>query len=202
VSAANGFDYAYREIGEGTVPLVLFQHFRGNLDNWAPALIDALPSARSVATFDNVGVDGSSGAAVNRSQMARDAIAFLDALDLAKAYLLDFSIGSFVAQEIALIRPSIVRRLVLASSAPRGAAGTHGWATDANDAIGAPKTIPDSSTSSIPVHRQVGTLASRPWPACSPGRRTGTSQQLRKLDRPSTTRCAPWASRTTSRCRD
>lgn len=52
--------------------------------------------------------------------MARDAIAFLDALDLAKADLLDFSIGSFVVQEIALIRPSIVRRLVLASSAPRG----------------------------------------------------------------------------------
>jgi pimeloyl-ACP methyl ester carboxylesterase len=135
----------------------------GNLDNWAPALIDALPSARRVATFDNVGVDGSSGATRSTvAQMARDAIAFLDALDLAKADLLDFSIGSFVAQEIALIRPSIVRRLVLASSAPRGAAGMHGWATDANDAIGAPKTIPDSSTSSIPVHRQVGTLASRP----------------------------------------
>jgi hypothetical protein len=29
VSAANGFDYAYREIGEGAVPLVLFQHFLG-----------------------------------------------------------------------------------------------------------------------------------------------------------------------------
>ena len=70
------------------------------------------------------------------AQWARDAIAFLDALDLAKADLLGFSIGSFVAQEIALIRPSIVRRLVLASSAPRGAAGMHGWATDANDAIG------------------------------------------------------------------
>jgi hypothetical protein len=35
--------------------------FPWNLDNWAPALIDALPSARRVVTFDNVGVDGSSG---------------------------------------------------------------------------------------------------------------------------------------------
>jgi pimeloyl-ACP methyl ester carboxylesterase len=59
--------------------------------------------------------------------MARDAIAFLDALDLAKADFLDFSIGNFVTQEIALIRPSIVRRLVLASSAARGAAGMHSW---------------------------------------------------------------------------
>ena len=44
VSAANGIDYAYRDTGggEGAVPLVLLQHFRGNLDNWDPALIDAL----------------------------------------------------------------------------------------------------------------------------------------------------------------
>jgi pimeloyl-ACP methyl ester carboxylesterase len=48
VSAANGIDYAYRDAGEGAVPLVLLQHFRGNLDNWDPALIDALASARRV----------------------------------------------------------------------------------------------------------------------------------------------------------
>jgi pimeloyl-ACP methyl ester carboxylesterase len=54
VSAANGVDYAYRDTGgEGGVPLVLLQHFRGNLDNWDPTLIDALASARRVITFDN-----------------------------------------------------------------------------------------------------------------------------------------------------
>ncbi len=53
--------------------------------------------------------------------MARDAIAFIDALDLALADILGFSLGSFVAQEIALIRPALVRRLVLASAAPQGA---------------------------------------------------------------------------------
>ena len=47
VGAANGFDYAYRDVGSGTVPLVLLQHFRGNLDNWDPALIDALASRSS-----------------------------------------------------------------------------------------------------------------------------------------------------------
>src|SRR6476660_7663065 len=54
VGAAEGFDYAYRDVGSGTVPLVLLQHFRGNLDNWDPALIDALASDRRVVTFDNV----------------------------------------------------------------------------------------------------------------------------------------------------
>jgi hypothetical protein len=42
MSAADGTDYAYRDLGEGAPPLVLLQHFRGNLDNWDPALIDAL----------------------------------------------------------------------------------------------------------------------------------------------------------------
>jgi hypothetical protein len=42
VSAANGIDYAYRQVGEGTPALVLLQHFRRNLDNWDPALVDAL----------------------------------------------------------------------------------------------------------------------------------------------------------------
>ena len=45
VSAANGVGYAYRDTGGGGVPLVLLQHFRGNLDSWDPALIDALAPA-------------------------------------------------------------------------------------------------------------------------------------------------------------
>jgi len=42
VEAANGITFAYRDVGSGEVPLVLFQHVRGNLENWDPALIDAL----------------------------------------------------------------------------------------------------------------------------------------------------------------
>jgi pimeloyl-ACP methyl ester carboxylesterase len=100
VSAANGVDYAYREVGEGTPPLVLLQHFRGNLDNWDPALVDALARDRRVVTFDNAGVGGSTGTTPSTiSQMARDAIAFLDALELGAVDLLGFSIGGFVAQE-------------------------------------------------------------------------------------------------------
>jgi pimeloyl-ACP methyl ester carboxylesterase len=146
VSAANGVDYAYRETGEGPVPLVLLQHFRGNLDNWDPALIDALAAGRRVVTFDNAGVGGSSGTTPTTvAQMARDAISFLDAMGIgqdAGADILGFSIGSFVAQEIALIRPAVVRRLVLASAAPQGAAGMHGWAPEVIGAVGAPQPNP------------------------------------------------------------
>ena len=144
VSAANEIDYAYREIGNGTPPLVLLQHFRGNLDNWDPALIDALAAGRRVVTFDNAGVGGSTGTTPSTvTQMARDAIAFLDAMEFDEVDVLGFSIGSFVAQEIALIRPAVVRRLILASAAPQGAAGMHGWAPEVIGAAGAPAPNPD-----------------------------------------------------------
>src|SRR5580698_9636628 len=145
VSAANGVDYAYREAGDGGVPLVLLQHFRGNLDNWDPALIDALATGRRVVTFDNAGVGGSTGTTPDTIEaMARDAIAFIAAMGYSQVDLLGFSIGSFVAQQAALVRPAIVRRLVLASSAPQGAAGMHGWAPEVIGAIGTPNTSPEA----------------------------------------------------------
>jgi pimeloyl-ACP methyl ester carboxylesterase len=144
LSASNGVDYAYRTTGasEGT-PLVMLQHFRGNLDNRDPALVDALARGRRVITFDNRGVAASSGTTPSTiAQMALDAIDFIDALEVGEVDLLGFSIGSFVAQEIALVRPSIVRNLVLASSAPQGASGMHGWAPEVIDAVGKPETSP------------------------------------------------------------
>ena len=143
VTAANGIDYAYRELGAGDVPLVLLQHFRGNLDNWDPALIDDLAAQRRVVTFDNVGVGATSGTTPNScEQMAHGAIAFIEAMGIETFDLLGFSIGSFVAQEIALIRPDLLRRLVLASSAPQGATGMHGWAPAVIGAVGEPEPNP------------------------------------------------------------
>jgi pimeloyl-ACP methyl ester carboxylesterase len=143
IAAANGIEYAYRDVGEGDVPLVLLQHFRGNLDNWDPVLVDALASSRRVVTFDNTGVGATTGTTPNTiEQMARDAIAFVEAMGFKRIDLLGFSIGSFVAQEIALIRPDVLRRVVLASSAPQGAAGMHGWAPDVIGAVGQPEANP------------------------------------------------------------
>jgi pimeloyl-ACP methyl ester carboxylesterase len=143
VVAANAIEYAYRDAGNSAVPLVLLQHFRGNLDNWDPALIDALAAERRVITFDNVGVAATTGTTPNTVEaMAYGAIAFIEAMNLERIDLLGFSIGSFIAQEIALIRPDLLRRVVLASSAPQGAAGMHGWAPEVIGAVGAPETAP------------------------------------------------------------
>jgi pimeloyl-ACP methyl ester carboxylesterase len=161
VSAAGGVDYAYREAGEGELPLILLQHFRGNLDSWDPALVDDLAAARRVVAFDNAGVGGSSGETPHTmEQMAHDAIAFIAALDLDQVDLLGFSIGSFVAQELALIRPDLVRKAVLASAAPKGADGIHGWAPEVIGAVGKPETSPDEYLgvffTSSPASRKAG----------------------------------------------
>jgi pimeloyl-ACP methyl ester carboxylesterase len=185
VSAANGLDYAYREVGEGTVPLVLLQHFRGNLDNWDPALIDALAATRRVVTFDNAGVGSSTGATPNTvEEMAHDAIAFLAAMEFDHADILGFSIGSFVAQEIALIRPGAVRRLILASSAPQGAAGMHGWAPDVIGAVGVPDVSPagylDVFYARSPASRRAGEQAFQRMSARTAERDKVTTWQTRQ----------------------
>ncbi len=68
------------------------------------------------------------------TQMARDAIVFLEALKLSQVDLLGFSLGGFVAQEIALLRPYLVRRLILAGTGPQGGPVMHGWRKDIADA--------------------------------------------------------------------
>ena len=142
LGASNGVDYAHRVTGPSDAPpLVMLQHFRGNLDNWDPGLIDALAGGHRVITFDNRGVASSSGTTPSTvEQMALDAIDFIDTLGIGEVDVLGFSLGSFVAQEIALVRPSIVRNVVLASSAPRGASGMHGWAPAVIGAVGKPET--------------------------------------------------------------
>lgn len=185
VSATNGIDYAYRELGGGTPPMVLLQHFRGNLDSWDPALISALASARRVVTFDNAGVGASTGMTPSTIEdMAHDAIAFLDAMEFDQVDVLGFSIGSFVAQEIALIRPPVVRRLVLASSAPQGAAGMHGWAPEVIHAVGGPVPNPDGYLSVFftgsPESRQAGNEALGRLTARTEDRDKPTSWQTRQ----------------------
>src|SRR5580692_9659089 len=89
IAAQNGVEYAYRELGEGDVPLVLLQHFRGSLDNWDPALVDELATDRRVVAFDNVGVAGTTGTTPSTvAEMAHGAIAFVESTGFERVDLL------------------------------------------------------------------------------------------------------------------
>jgi pimeloyl-ACP methyl ester carboxylesterase len=114
--------YAYRRFGKGTGrPLLCLQHFTGTLDNWDPAVTDALASGREVILFDNAGVGRSSGQVPSTvAGMATHALAFLDGLGLASCDVLGFSLGGMVAQQMAQDRPPLFRRMILVGTAPRG----------------------------------------------------------------------------------
>ncbi|WP_346051307.1 alpha/beta hydrolase [Amycolatopsis dongchuanensis] len=132
---ADGVTYAYRRFGvPGGTPLLMLQHFRGNLDNWDPALTDALAAHREVILVDYAGVGASTGRPAHTvAETARQIIAFTEALGLSEVDIVGFSLGGFVAQDIALTRPHLVRRLVLAGTGPKGAPGMHGWRQDIAD---------------------------------------------------------------------
>ncbi|RPE47061.1 pimeloyl-ACP methyl ester carboxylesterase [Streptomyces sp. Ag109_O5-1] len=119
---------AYREVGPATAaPLLLLNRFRGTLDHWDPALLDVLAAHRRVIVFDSAGVGYSGGEPADTVRgMTEVAVAFLDALGLQKVDLLGWSMGGFVALDLALERPERVRRLVVAGSGPGGVPGNPG----------------------------------------------------------------------------
>ena len=142
---ANGIRFGYRRFGSaGGVPLVFNQHFTGTMDNWDPAVTNGLAKGREVILFNNAGVSSSSGEVPTTFQeMGANAIVFIKALALKKVDVLGFSIGGFVAQEIALQAPDLVRKLVLVGTGARGGQGMGALTPEAQQIFGATYDPPD-----------------------------------------------------------
>lgn len=117
-----GISFAYRRLGrdEG-VPLVFLNHWGANLDNFDPRIVDGLAADRPVYALDYRGVGNSGGEPpLTVAAMATDMVAVIRALGLAQVDIIGFSLGGFVAQQIALTDPSLVRKLILAGTGPAG----------------------------------------------------------------------------------
>jgi pimeloyl-ACP methyl ester carboxylesterase len=142
---AAGVRFAYRRFGKsGGVPLVFNQHFTGTMDHWDPAVTDGFARDREVILFNNAGVSSSSGEVPTSIEgMAANAVAFIGALGLSKVDVLGFSIGGFVAQEIAGQAPDLVRKLILVGTGPRGGDGMASLTPEAQQIFGATYEEPD-----------------------------------------------------------
>jgi len=142
---ANGVRFAYRRFGKAAgVPLVFNQHFTGTMDHWDPAVTDGFAKDREVILFNNAGVSSSSGEVPSTiEKMGDNAVAFIKALRLRKVDVLGFSIGGFVAQEIALQAPDLVRQLVLVGTGPRGGEGMATLTPEAQEIFGGTYDEPD-----------------------------------------------------------
>jgi pimeloyl-ACP methyl ester carboxylesterase len=116
---------AYRELGpRGGTPLVLLNHWGAVLDNFDPRIVDGLAAAHHVIALDYRGIGLSSGSApLTVGEMARDVQAAIGALGFTKVDLLGFSLGGFVAQDVALNGPSLIRKLILTGTGPAGGTG-------------------------------------------------------------------------------
>jgi pimeloyl-ACP methyl ester carboxylesterase len=119
---ACGSKYAYRSFGQKKgIPIILFQHFTGTMDNWDPDLTNGLAKYFPVILFDNKGIGASGGEAPdNIDAMAKDAISFIKALGYQKVNILGFSMGGFIAQRIVFDEPKLVNKLILAGTSHQG----------------------------------------------------------------------------------
>ena len=120
-----GTKFAYRQLGPATgIPVIMLNHWGAALDNFDPRIVDGLAATRPVIALDYRGVGASGGKApLAVAEMAEDAIAFIRALGFEEVDLLGFSLGGFVAQDIVLKAPGLVRKVILTGTGPAGGEG-------------------------------------------------------------------------------
>ena len=111
---------AYRTFGSGP-PLLLLKRFRGTLDPWDPAFLDALARHRTLYLFDLPGIGYSEGVQPDSMEAGIALVdGFADALGLREFDLLGWSWGGLLAQAYAVDRPGRVGKLVLLATNPPG----------------------------------------------------------------------------------
>jgi pimeloyl-ACP methyl ester carboxylesterase len=116
----DGLQIAHKVIGEGT-PIIFLQRFRGTLNDWDPAFVDAVAKSYRVILFDAPGVGRSNGIVpTSVTKWAEHALQFARALGIQHAIYLGWSMGGAIAQVIVINYPESVDRLVLLATGPSG----------------------------------------------------------------------------------
>jgi len=123
--STDGARFAFRRLGPpGRGPLVLFNYFAANMDDWDPKVTNGLAAEREVILFDYRGVGGSTGVTPSTVEgFTTDCVAFCRALGLSSIDVVGFSLGGMIAQQLAYAHPSLVERLILLGTGPRGGEG-------------------------------------------------------------------------------
>jgi pimeloyl-ACP methyl ester carboxylesterase len=114
-------DIAYRVYGNG-YPLIMIMGFSGTQDIWDPTIIQDLADEYQVITFDNRGMGATTagGKQFTIEQFADDTAELMNALGIAQADILAWSMGTNIAEELALRYPELVNKLILYAADPGG----------------------------------------------------------------------------------
>jgi pimeloyl-ACP methyl ester carboxylesterase len=114
-------DLHYEIHGAGE-PILLVTGTSASVGLWTPAIIGGLAADHQVIAYDHRGMGASSPHTepVSMASLAADAAALLDELGTGPVHVIGWSLGSAVAQELALARPELVASLVLYGTWARG----------------------------------------------------------------------------------
>src|SRR5919106_6064690 len=154
-------DIAYKQLGNiSNYPIVLITGCCTTMDMWSPTLLKELSSNRSGIIFDNRGAGESTVGTKEFSinQFANDTLGLLDALKIEKADILGTSMGSFIAQELALNYPDRVNNLILSGSS----CGGNGAVLPGPQVLQALETM--TNTSSPPTQEDIERITSTLFP--------------------------------------
>ena len=110
----NDIDISYKEMGKG-YPLIMIMGFSGTMEMWSPVMLKELAGNNRVIILDNRGIGGTTASdkKFTIELFAADMSGFLDALNIKSANILGWSMGGYIAQELALTYPDKVNRLIL-----------------------------------------------------------------------------------------
>jgi hypothetical protein len=115
-------DVSYKIFGKGQ-PLLLIPGFSQTMDMWDPIVLNNLSSNHTVIIFDNRGIGNTSAGIKSPSiqQFANDTAGLIDVLGIKKPVdILGLSMGGFIAQELTLLHPEKVNRLIIHASSCGG----------------------------------------------------------------------------------
>jgi pimeloyl-ACP methyl ester carboxylesterase len=117
----DGATIAWLAAGSGP-PLLLINGYAATAADWDPTFLLGLARRRRVICVDNRGMGGSTlgDDELSVATMASDAVAVLDSLEIGSAPVAGWSMGSFVAQQLAASAPERVERLILLAADPGG----------------------------------------------------------------------------------
>jgi len=122
----NGTLFYYRKLGASNdgIPVIFLNHLGATLDNCDPRIMDGIGTKYQIIPFDNRGIGATKGTTPKTiAEMAKDAVDFIKALGYEKVDLMGFSMGAFVAQEIVLQQPQLVRKMIMTGTGPAGGIG-------------------------------------------------------------------------------
>jgi 3-oxoadipate enol-lactonase len=122
---AGGTELHYVRAGSGE-PMLLIQGMAATHVTWGRPFLAPLEESFECIVFDNrgMGLSGPAEMPFTINDLAGDAIALLDALEIEQAHIVGISMGGMIAQELSLAHPGRIRTLTLGATYCGGPEGT------------------------------------------------------------------------------